>query len=272
MQTGEVSSTVSGESGTNAGIRFELTDDIAIITLDRPSVGNVLDRPTLHALMLAAIRVDEDEAIRCVVLTGEGRLFCAGGDIPSFAAAGDRLPTLMKEITVYLNAAVSRLSRMNKPLVVAVNGAAAGAGLGLSLLGDIVIASERASFTTAYTAIGLSPDGGVSWMLPRLVGLRRAQEFALGNRKIGADEALSMGLVTSVVVHDALMPDALAAAQRLAKGSPSAVGALRTLFLSAFSETLETHLEMEARSISRMTASPEAKALAAQFAARRRTR
>src|SRR3546814_3861802 len=123
----------------------------------RPVSSNMI-----HALMMAAIAVDEDTAVRCVVLTGAGRLFCGGGDVARFVESGDHLPTFLKEITIYINAAISRLARMDKPLIVAVNGPAAGAGLGLALLGDIVLASSTATFTTAYTGIGLSPDGGVS--------------------------------------------------------------------------------------------------------------
>src|SRR3546814_470608 len=122
----------------------------------RPVSSNMI-----HALMMAAIAVDEDTAVRCVVLTGAGRLFCGGGDVARFVESGDHLPTFLKEITIYINAAISRLARMDKPLIVAVNGPAAGAGLGLALLGDIVLASSTATFTTAYTGIGLSPDGGV---------------------------------------------------------------------------------------------------------------
>ncbi len=249
-------------------VLLDISDGIATITLNRPQAGNSLDREAMHALMMAAIAVDEDAAVKCVVLTGAGKLFCAGGDVPSFIAAGDELPSLLKEITVYLNAAVSRLARMEKPLIVAVNGAAAGAGLGLALLGDLVIASNTATFTTAYTAIGLSPDGGVSWMLPRLMGLRAAQEMAILNLRVTAEEAAQKGLVTRVVPADELLEQTRTLALQVSGGPELAIGSLRALFLSSGVQSLETHLELEARSISRMSATQPAKTMAAALVAR----
>lgn len=249
-------------------IQVEIAGGVATVTINRPEAGNSLDRDALHALMLAAIRVDEDPDVRAVILTGSGRLFCAGGDLGSFAAAGDGLPALMKEVTTYLGAAVSRLARMDKPLIVAVNGAAAGAGLGLALLGDIVIASSAASFTAAYTAIGLSADGGASWLLPRLVGLRAAQEMALLNIRLTADEALAKGLVTRVTAPDELAGAARAVAVQIAGGQERAAGAMRRLFLHAATASLETHLECEAREIARLTGTAQAQRLIAEFAER----
>lgn len=253
-------------------IEVDIADRVATITINRPEVGNALDRDAMRALALAAIRVDQDADVRAVVLTARGKLFCAGGDVGSFAAAGAGLPGLLEEITADLNAAVSRLARMDKPLVVAVNGAAAGAGMGLALLGDIVIASSAASFTTAYTGIGLSADGGVSWLLPRLIGLRAAQELTMLNTRVKAQDALAMGLVTRVVAPEALEEEARSVAVALAAGPAHATAAMRALLLHGATASLETHLEFESREISRLAGTPEAATLISAFAERQAAR
>lgn len=222
---------------------------VATLRLNRPAVGNALDVPLARALMEAAIRADEDAAVRCVVLTGTGRFFCAGGDVGAFAAAGEAAPALIKEITGYLHSAIARLARMGKPLVTAVNGPAAGAGFSLAALGDIALAAASAHFTLAYTGIGLTPDGGSTWLLPRLVGLRRAQELVLTNRRLGAADAAALGLVTRVVADDALAAEVAATAATLAAGATQALGQARRLLLASLQTGLETQMEEESRSI-----------------------
>jgi 2-(1,2-epoxy-1,2-dihydrophenyl)acetyl-CoA isomerase len=222
---------------------------VATLRLNRPMAGNSLDVPLARALTEAAIRCDEDDTIRCVVLTGTGRFFCAGGDIGAFAAAGPAAPALIKEITGYLHSAIARLARMGKPLVTAINGPAAGAGFSLAALGDIAVAATSAHFTLAYTAIGLTPDGGSTWLLPRLVGLRRAQELVLTNRRLSAEEAATIGLVTRVVADDALAAQVAATSAELARGATRALGQARRLLLSSLQSGLETQMEEESRSI-----------------------
>src|ERR1700756_1618329 len=178
------------------GISLKREGAVATLTLDRPEVGNAIDIPMAREFMEQAIRCEGDAAIRCVVLTGAGKLFCGGGDVAAFANAGDQLPEFLREITSYLHAGIAALARMDKPLVVAVNGSAAGAGIGLAILGDVVLCDPAASFSLAYTGIGLTPDGGTTWLLPRLIGLRRTQEPCLTNRKVRAAEAARLGLGT----------------------------------------------------------------------------
>jgi 2-(1,2-epoxy-1,2-dihydrophenyl)acetyl-CoA isomerase len=222
---------------------------VATLRLNRPTVGNSLDVSLSRALMEAAIRVDEDPAVRVVVLTGTGRFFCAGGDVGAFATAGAGAPALIKEITGYLHSAIARLARMSKPLVTVVNGPAAGAGFSLAILGDIVISARSAHYTLAYTAIGLTPDGGSTWLLPRLVGLRRAQELALTNRRVAGDEAVELGLITRVVEDADLATSVATTAAELAQGATGALGQTRRLLLASFSNSLETQMEDESRSI-----------------------
>lgn len=222
--------------------------------------------------MEASIRCDEDDTVRCVVLTGAGRMFCAGGDVPAFAEAGDRVPDLLKELTAYLHMAISRLSRMEKPLLTVVNGPAAGAGFSLAILGDVAIAARSAKFTLAYGAIGLSPDGGSTWLLPRLVGLRRAQELALLGRRLDADEAAAAGLITRAVDDAALIEESASVALTLANAAVRAVGRTRNLLLSSFNSSLEDQLEREARAIALSGRDPEGREGIGAFVAKRQPR
>jgi 2-(1,2-epoxy-1,2-dihydrophenyl)acetyl-CoA isomerase len=208
-----------------------------------------MDQNMADALRDAAIACDEDSSIRCVVLSGRGRMFCVGGDINGFRRAGDRLPAFVKEVTGSLHLAASRFARMEKPLLTVVNGPAAGAGFSLALWGDIVLAAASATFTLAYSAIGLTPDGGASWLLPRLVGLRKAQEILLLNPRMTAGEALDYGLVTRVVSDADLEQAADEIAKKLASSATSALGRSRRLLLESTTMPLETQLELESRAI-----------------------
>ncbi|MBD5604107.1 MAG: enoyl-CoA hydratase/isomerase family protein [Candidatus Eremiobacteraeota bacterium] len=227
------------------------------LALDRPAQGNALDVELARALMYAAIACDEDETVRCVVLTGTGKLFCAGGDIGTFAAAGEHEGALLKELTAYLHVAMAHLARMPKPFVTAINGPAAGAGLSLAALGDIVIAKRSAHFTLAYSAIGLSPDGGSTWLLPRLVGLRRAQELAIANRRFSADEAAAIGLITRAVDDEELEAETDRVSRSLASAATAALGRTRALLQASFSATFESQMETEARAIAEASRSTE---------------
>jgi 2-(1,2-epoxy-1,2-dihydrophenyl)acetyl-CoA isomerase len=227
------------------------------LVMNRPNLGNAIDVPMARALMEAAIVCDEDASVRCVVLTGAGRMFCAGGDVRLFTSAGDVVPALLKELTSYLHSAISRLARMEKPLITAINGPAAGAGFSLAMLGDIVLASRDAHFTLAYGRLGLSPDGGATWLLPRLIGLRRTQELILTNPRISAAQAVGMGLVTRVCAPDEdgaesqakattdTGPEERLAAQvrvlsdDLAAGAIGAWGRTRALLLASYGAGLE---------------------------------
>ncbi|MGH0032014.1 MAG: enoyl-CoA hydratase/isomerase family protein [Myxococcota bacterium] len=238
-------------------IEYALEAGVATLTLNRPDAANAIHLPLARELMDAAIRCDEDPAVRAVLLTGTGKMFCAGGDLRSFAEKGDELPAALKELTVYLHAATTRLARMDAPVVVAVNGAAAGAGFSLAVSGDLVLAAESAKFTMAYTAAGLSPDGSSSWYLPRLVGTRRTQELMLTNRRLSAAEAREWGLVTRVVADDALAGEARELAGQLAQGPTRAFGTVKKLLLTSHGEGLETQLEHEARGIAAMAGSAD---------------
>lgn len=226
------------------------------LTLNRPAQGNAIDVEMADALMESAVRLAEDPTVRVVTLTGNGRLFCAGGDITAFGASDPG--AMIARITVSLHAAINRLATMPKPLICLVNGPAAGAGLGLALLGDIVLAAGSSHFTSAYTAIGVSPDAGTSWLLPRLIGLRRAQHMILTDRRIGPEEAVTIGLVTRMVTDEALADEGEHLAQSLAAGATDAFAYSRRLLHRSYHNSLSDHLEAEAAGIVATARSDEA--------------
>jgi 2-(1,2-epoxy-1,2-dihydrophenyl)acetyl-CoA isomerase len=234
-------------------IRFDVDGRVATITFNRPDNANSMDRQFMYELLHAAIRCDEDPSIRAVVATGAGSFFSAGGDLSALADAGDEAGALLKEMTTYFHGAISRFSRMDAPIIAAVNGTAAGAGFSFAAACDIAIAADTALFTSAYTAASLTPDGSSTYFVPRLVGMRRAMELMLTNRRLSASEALEWGLITQVVPADQLMEAATSLAHKLAAGGTLAFGAVKRMLHESFSGTLETQMEMEARSIAAMS-------------------
>jgi 2-(1,2-epoxy-1,2-dihydrophenyl)acetyl-CoA isomerase len=237
-------------------LRLELQDDIGVITIDRPKAANCVNRLMAEELKKVAHLCASNSSLRAVVLTAEGRFFCGGGDINELSAFGDTAEREMKLLADQLHDAISTFSRMRAPLITAVNGVAAGAGFSLAAVGDIVLAAASASFTMAYTGVGLSPDGSSSYYLPRVIGLRRTQELMLTNRTLCASEAQGMGLVTSVVPDVKLASSALEMARTLARRSPATNAAIKELLLVSYRSNLEEQMELEGRHIARCAGSP----------------
>lgn len=240
------------------------------ITLNRPNNANALNMTMGQELMKVAIACDESESTRAVLLTGNGKMFCAGGDLPSFAEAGEHLYGTLLELTTYLHAAISRFARMNAPFIIAVNGMAAGAGMSLACAGDYVLAAESARFTMAYTKAGLSPDGSSTYYLPRAVGSRRAKELMLTNRILTAQEALDWGVINQICSDAQLLVEAENFAQQLATGPTLAFGAVKELVTESSTESLETQMEKEARAIGRMVHGADAQEGIAAFLEKRK--
>jgi 2-(1,2-epoxy-1,2-dihydrophenyl)acetyl-CoA isomerase len=230
-------------------IDYSVADGVARLTLNRPEAGNGVNVDLARELMHAAMACGEDPRVRAVLLRGAGRNFCVGGDLRAFSAEGDKLPLHLKEVTTYLHSAVSRLARLDAPVVAAVQGSAAGAGFSLACAADLVVAAASAKFVVAYTKIGLNLDGSGSWFLPRIVGVRRAADLALTNRVLTAADAEGLGIVTRVVGDDALDDESGALAADLAHGPTAAIGAVKRLLASSLDNTLETQMEMETRAI-----------------------
>jgi 2-(1,2-epoxy-1,2-dihydrophenyl)acetyl-CoA isomerase len=229
-------------------VELTISDGIARLTLNRPDAANGIDLALATDLRDASFAIERDPSVRVVLLTGAGARFCGGGDVKGFAGKDD-LPTHLREILTPLHVAISRLVRGDALVVAAVQGSAAGAGMGLVGASDLVIAGESAKFVMAYTGIGLTPDGSSSWFLPRTVGLKRALELTITNRVLSAAEALDWGLVTQVVADDELTARADALAAQLAAGPTGAYAAAKRLLHTSLEETLETHLAAEAEAI-----------------------
>jgi 2-(1,2-epoxy-1,2-dihydrophenyl)acetyl-CoA isomerase len=228
---------------------FEVNNGIATITLNRPEAFNALDAQLAREFHDAIITCSEDDTVRVVVITGSGRAFCAGGDVMAFSEALDTIGAHVKRLTTELHGAVSRMVRMPKPTLSAVNGVAAGGGMSLALAGDLIVASQSARFTMAYTQIGASPDGSSSFTLPRLVGVKRALELTLLNPVLSAEEAMAWGIVNRVFPDDSFRTEVNALATQLAQGPTQAYGRAKALFYSSTNESLETQMELEALNI-----------------------
>jgi 2-(1,2-epoxy-1,2-dihydrophenyl)acetyl-CoA isomerase len=229
-------------------IDVEVRDRIARITLNRPDAGNALDLETAAALREAAEGLRDSDA-GAVILSGAGRTFCVGGDLNFMHDAGDGVGDAVLRLATQFHAALEALAALDAPVITAVRGAAAGGGMSLAIAGDLVLAADSARFTMAYTAIGFSPDGGSSWTLPRLVGLRRAAELMLLNERLDAATARDLGLVTRVVPDDALDDEADALARRLADGPTHAHGAVKRLLRESATRGFAQQMAEEARTI-----------------------
>ena len=249
---------------------FEVRDHVAHLTLNRPEAANAINLELARELEQAALICDQDSAVRAIVLTGAGRLFCGGGDLKSFAAQDPAdLPGLLKRLTFHLHKAIYLFARMDAPLVIGVNGNAGGAGMSLAAAGDIVIAGESTRFTLAYTRVGLSPDGSATYFLPRLVGLRRTMELALTNRMITAREAEAWGIVTRVVPDGEVLAQSRAIATELAGGPTRSFGAVKRLLYASANTTLDEQMELETETIANVARSEDAHEGITSFLAKR---
>jgi 2-(1,2-epoxy-1,2-dihydrophenyl)acetyl-CoA isomerase len=238
-------------------ILYEVDNGLAKITLNRPEAGNAINRDLGHEFMAVCIRATTDPAVRCILVSGAGKNYGFGGDLKFFSGEVDTLEATLIELTAVLHQGIQRLHHGKAPVIIAVNGVAAGGGFSLALFGDIVIAGRSAKFVSAYTNAGLSPDGSSSYYLPRVVGLRRAQELMLTNRMLSADEALEWGLITTVVDDDALVEEAEKLGRKLAAGPTKAYAGVKRLLSQTFEQSLEVQLDIESRHIAGNAASAD---------------
>jgi len=229
-------------------VLVDVRDRVATITLNKPAASNALDLEIARELMSAALRCEDDPGVRAVVLTGAGKHLCFGGDLRGMAEQGERVTAYLNELTTHLHAAISSFTRMRAPVIAAVNGTAAGAGIGLVCMTDLAICGKGSKFSLAYTGVGLVPDGSTSFLLPRIVGRRRALELFLLNRVLTADEALAWGLVNQVVEDADVLAQSQALAARLAAGPTEAYGAVKRLMTTS-EPGLEQQMASEGRAI-----------------------
>ena len=232
-------------------VQVETRGPVALVTLNRAETGNALNLQVAMDLLAAAMTCARNAAVRAVVLSGAGRHFCFGGDLRAFGTRAPGGDDYIRELTTYLHAAISQFVRMDPPVIAAVNGTAAGAGVGLVAMADLAVCGRSAKFNLAYTQAGLTPDAGTTFILPRTLGLKRTMELLLLNRTLTAAEALGWGLVNEVVSEEQLLARALELAEQLAAGASCAYGATKRLIahsLGAFesqmvleSETIAAH-------------------------------
>jgi 2-(1,2-epoxy-1,2-dihydrophenyl)acetyl-CoA isomerase len=227
------------------GLRLEVDGPVAILTLDRPEALNALTVPLKVALRDALESLAADRAVRTVILTGAGRAFCAGQDLAE-REQPDAAP-LDVEVRERYNPIIRALRSMGQPVIAAVNGVAAGAGASLAFACDLRIAAEEARFVLAFGRIGLVPDSGATWFLPRLVGPAKAAELTLVGDPVDAAEALRLGLVSKVVPGDQLLSEATALAERVAAGAPLAMALTKEALQRSLTIDLDEALEGEAK-------------------------
>lgn len=230
-------------------VRLAREDGLARICLARGDAGNALNWELVDQFSNLAANVAADPGVRAVLIESEGRNFCVGGDIRGFMGEAGERGAYLERLAGRLHDGMLALMEGPAPVVVAVQGAAAGAGLSLAISGDLVLAGRSATFTMAYTALGLTADGGATWLLPRLIGLRAAQEMAYTNRCLPATEAQVIGLITGIVDDDRLADEALTLAREVATGPTRAFGAVKRLFAQGGGSSFGQQLRDEASAI-----------------------
>lgn len=243
-------------------VTYDVADGVAHLELNRPDVANALDLPLARALRAGIDRAGSDSGVRAVLVTGAGKRFCAGGDVASFVAS-EEPPKYLMDLALEADAATRALADLAKPVVAAVHGAVAGAGLAVMLSCDLAVAQSGTKFVFAYPSIGLTPDCGLSQLLPRAVGQQRALSFALLGKPASVDEALAWGLIAEG--SDDAATRARELAVECAAGPARALGETRRLLRSGWeTDRVDVGAE-EARTISEMVTDPSARELIRRF-------
>ena len=231
-------------------VQLDIVEGMATLRLNRPDHGNAINPDMAADLAEAATQIAENGSVRAVLITGSGPRFTVGGDIDVFVGTErEKLPHTLRRMIDSYHLAIDRLTSIDAPVVAAVRGGAGGGGLGLLYTADIVIAAEDAKFAVGYAALGLTADGGNTWFLPRMVGLRMAQQLFLLNRPLNAAEALAAGIVTRLAASDEVEAEAMAVARKLAAGPTRAFGAMRRMLRQSFETGLGDQLNAEKESI-----------------------
>ncbi len=225
-------------------ILYELTDGVVTITFNRPEVRNAFNDVMADEVQAALKTAEREETVRCIVITGAGQGFCAGQDLAAIRERGE--VSFREHLQKTYHPIVAKLRSIEKPIIAAINGAAAGAGWGMALACDIRYAADTAKFRLAFSGIGLAPDSGASFFLPRMIGLGRALELAYTNDLLDANGALSLGLVNKVFPADQLMPAAMELARKLAQAPTRALGLTKRAMNYALHVDLNAALDYEA--------------------------
>ncbi len=240
-------------------VRLTFGEGIANIQLNRPGSANGFNIELMKQLQDVIMTVHGDKRVRAVILSGNGRIFCGGGDVKEFASKGEDLPDFLRMATAYLQVCVSALVNLDAPVITKVQGfATGGAGMGLVCSSDIVICGSGAKFMAGATRVGMAPDGGATAMLSRIVGFRRAMDLVLTNRFVEAEEAERIGLVTRVVADEALDEAVLETARQIAAGAPKSQSATKRLMWAGIGRGFEASLPDEAREVASLSGTRDA--------------
>jgi len=233
---------------------------VARVRMNRPEAANGMNVELLRGLHEAIMRCHGDPRVRVVVLSGAGKNFCAGGDVRTFASKGEALPDYLREATSWLQLAAAALVQLGAPVIAQVQGfAAGGGGFGLVCAADLVVAAESARFFSGAVRVGMAPDAGTTVTLTQLVGLRQAQRILLTNPTLTAAEARDLGVITEVVPDDELGKRVDELAAELAGGAPRALAATKRLVWAGVGATLAERLPEEARTVSELSGSADAR-------------
>ena len=230
-------------------MEYSIESNVAHLRFTRPEGANAVNPAFCKDLKLAVQEISENNNVEAVVVTAEGKVFCAGGDLKEFNEAGDNLPTVVSAMLDDLHEAIYSMNAAPKPFVAGVQGAAGGAGMSLVSAFDLVVSGESAKYTMAYTRVGLTPDGTSSYFLARHIGLRRMMDLTLTNRVLSATEAESWGLVNRVVPDEEISEHALTLARQLADGSPGIAGTAKTVIYKGYESNLNDAGDFEAMNI-----------------------
>ena len=248
---------------------YEVKDNVGYIHFSRPEGANAVNPTFCRDLKNVMLEIESDDDVRSVAVTAEGKVFCAGGDLKEFNAAGPDLPEVVAAMLEDLHDAIYKMNEIPKPFVAGVQGAAGGAGMSLVSAFDLVVSGESAKFTMAYTKVGLTPDGTSSYFLARHVGLRRMLDLTLTNRVLSATEAETWGLVNRVVADEDIASAAAALAQELASGAPNAAGIAKTVIYRGYESALADAGDFEAQNIVRAAGTNDGQEGIAAFVERR---
>jgi 2-(1,2-epoxy-1,2-dihydrophenyl)acetyl-CoA isomerase len=250
-------------------IEFTRAHGIARITIANEAANNALDQRFLREFALVALEAAADKEAKAVLVEGRGKAFCVGGDLKDFLANRTRMRAHVLDLASHFHMALTQLRNGPAPLIIAVNGMAAGGGFSLVLNADMAIAKRSARLVAAYTRSGLSPDGGGTWFLPRLVGLQKAFDIFATNPTLTADQALQLGLLSRVVDDDVFDAEVEKLVQAIAQSPPGALSALKKLLRASASASFEQQLVAEGESIAECAGRPSTIAKLDEFVAER---
>ncbi len=225
-------------------IQLDYVDRVAVLKLSAPEVLNALSSEMVTELSHAITEVTKSDA-RCLLMTGEGRAFCAGANLQARGKGGEELPPAGGVLETHYHPVMNKLKNMDIPMVSAVNGPCVGVGMSFAVMADMVVAARGAYFLQAFANIGLVPDGGATWLLPRLIGWGRAVELSLMAERLPAEKAFEWGLVNRLVEDDQLMDEAMAIAEKLSNG-PMSLGLIRKAYWASFSNSYSEQFQLEA--------------------------